>query len=176
MVIRRATGLSIRIAGNTATVPSTHYGSARVAGRWPPVLVAFVWPEEHLLADPGSSAETTLIRVSGPHGEERYVSGSILLNASQNNLYGGRAVGGLSRVRLFEHELAHLVGLSHVGDRGSLMYPTILPRAGLTVGDRRGLMAVGPSGRRGARCPNDLASQAIHGGAADNVKGGRSRA
>lgn len=152
-VIQRWTGLSVRVVGDTATRPSASYGTADSAGRWPAVLVAFVRPSAHLLSDAGDSAETTDMWIADPEGRDRYVTGELLVNAAQNRLYGDGTDHRASRVRLFEHELGHLVGLGHVQDRRSLMYPQILRRAGLSAGDRRGLRKLGPAADRGSRCP-----------------------
>jgi hypothetical protein len=81
------------------------------------------------------------------------VSGEVLLNAAQNDWYDSGDDHRASRVRLFEHELGHLLGLGHVRDPGSLMYPVILDREGLSAGDRRGLRATGRRPGGAAPCP-----------------------
>lgn len=153
LVIRRATGLQIRLVGDTAAQPSATYGNTAVEGQWPDVLVAFVLPSMHLLSDQRVSAETTTTWITEPDGPSRYVTGEVLVNAAQNGLYGDGTDHRASRVRLFEHELGHLVGLAHVKDRRSVMYPRILRRRGMTAGDRRGLRELGPAGDPAARCP-----------------------
>lgn len=152
-VVRRATGLRIRLVGDTTTQPSATYADTEASGQWPDVLVAFVRPSARLLSDQSVSAETTTAWVTEPGGRARYVTGEVLVNAAQNGLYGDGADHGASRVRLFEHELGHLVGLAHVKDRRSVMYPRILRRRGLTAGDRRGLRELGPAGDLAERCP-----------------------
>lgn len=166
--LRRASGLTLRVVGETKTTPSLHYPpDPPPRGSWPPVLVAFVLPRQHLLADQGSSAETTSIHVPRANGTEQYVGGQILVNAAQNGLYDTRH--GLPRVRLLEHELAHLLGLAHVTDPRSLMYPQILHRIGLTLGDRRGLRALGPAEPRSAPCLQHPAPRHAVAPAADKV-------
>lgn len=152
-MIRRASGLRIRLLGDTTAQPSATYGNTAAGGQWPDVLVAFVRPSTHLLSDQSVSAETTTVWITEPDGRGRYVTGEVLVNAAQNGLYGDGTDHRASRVRLFEHELGHLAGLAHVKDRRSVMYPRILRRRGLTAGDRRGLRELGPSGDPGARCP-----------------------
>lgn len=153
-VIRRATRLTVRLVGDTSTQPSADYGDIQSAGQWPDVLVAFVQRRDHLLPDEGSSAETTTSWITESDGHDRYVTGEMLINAEQNDLYGDGTDSRPSRVRLFEHELGHLIGLDHVGDRRSIMFPQVLRRTGLTAGDLLGLRELGPADDRGARCPH----------------------
>jgi predicted Zn-dependent protease len=76
-------------------------------------------------------------------GHSEFVSGSIALNTAQRHLYGDGTDARPTWMRLLEHELGHIVGLDHVSDPRSLMYPQVQPTSVLTRGDRIGLRRVG---------------------------------
>ena len=107
-----------------------------------------------------------------PNAGEPLNCGSITVKAAQNRLYGDGHDGRSSRVRLFEHELCHLVGLDHVRDRYSVMYPTVLDVSGVSRGDRIGFRRLGstcaskpgaPEDARQRRAPSVSASHCLGG-------------
>lgn len=74
-----------------------------------------------------------------------YVTGTVSLDAGQVPDVLTEPDGAATLRSVVLHELAHLVGLSHVDDDGELMFPEA--RRGFTDyadGDRTGLAALGP--------------------------------
>lgn len=73
--------------------------------------------------------------------------GFIVLNAAQDNVFKPGFGKGVTRGNLLLHELGHVVGLSHVNNKSSIMYPVIISRnkAGYRAGDLAGLRKVGKS-------------------------------
>lgn len=71
--------------------------------------------------------------------------GFVVLNAQQDKVFRPGFGRGVTRGNLLLHELGHVVGLSHVNNKSSIMYPVIISRskAGYRSGDRAGLRKVG---------------------------------
>lgn len=142
-VVSTATGLRMRLAKTTQS-PTADWGLQSLPGqpgRWPPVLVSFGVPGQGV-GDPSASAEAAPVWVESK-GRLLIVSGSLAVNTRHNRFYGGGRDGRPSRQALFEHELGHIVGLDHVRDRSSRMYPTMTATRALSPGDREGLRQAG---------------------------------
>lgn len=71
--------------------------------------------------------------------------GFVVLNAQQDKVFRPGFGKGVTRGNLLLHELGHVVGLSHVNNKSSIMYPVIVSRskAGFRGGDLAGLRKVG---------------------------------
>lgn len=71
--------------------------------------------------------------------------GFVVLNAAQDKIFKPGFGRGVTRGNLLLHELGHVVGLSHVNNTSSIMYPVIISRskAGYRSGDLSGLRQVG---------------------------------
>ncbi len=141
-------GLEVRVAAEVDERPHGArplYQPDRYGSRWAPVLVAFAEPHENELplldVDHAVAAPVAV----GRAGDRTYVSGQVVLNAE---LAQERARDEGWPVTL-RHELGHLLGLAHVDDEASLMYPHPQPDAtSWSDGDRRGLQALGAGGCR----------------------------
>lgn len=124
-------------------VPKLHrvpYDPVRYGDRWAPILVAW-WPQDKTgVLDPKTAAYGAPTWLAGPeHMPAYYVSGELAVNADISMLPGF----GTPRSRgvVLQHELGHLVGLSHVNDPGELMYGHSIGRTATDwgPGDRQGL-------------------------------------
>ena len=142
--IADATGLEFQDAGTTDEAPAQRrelYQPDRYGDRWAPVLVAYSNPGEdaRLSGQAAGYGGPAYVRVGG--GTPRYVSGSVVFDVEQT-----MSMGGKDAVRaVMLHELAHLVGLAHVDDRGQLMNPVLYGRqvTDLQEGDLAGLEELG---------------------------------
>ncbi|WP_435741667.1 matrixin family metalloprotease [Nocardioides sp. SYSU DS0663] len=142
--VSEATGLEFEDAGTTEEAPAQRrplHQPDRYGDRWAPVLIAYSGPEEdsRLKGRAAGYGGPAYVSVSG--GTPRYVSGSVVFDVEQMTSMGGdEAVGAVML-----HELAHLVGLAHVDDRGQLMNPVLYGRevTDLQAGDLAGLEELG---------------------------------
>lgn len=120
--LSEATGLEFSYAGTTDEAPSNDrplYQPERYGDEWAPVLVAWADAEEYPRLQGQAAGYGGPVYVQPGVGTPRYVSGMAVVDiegvATQR---GGEA---LRAVVL--HELAHVIGLGHVQDRGQLMNP-----------------------------------------------------
>jgi hypothetical protein len=109
---------------------------------WAPILVA--WRPQQTLLDLG--ADRDVIGLGLPIATRldrgQYVSGIVVLNADAD-LRRGFATG-FDRGPLILHEIAHVIGLGHVGDRSSLMFRrSVGTVTGFGQGDLQGLDRLG---------------------------------
>jgi hypothetical protein len=145
--VARATGLLFERVADTdeapqqdrPTVQHDRYGPGAA-----PVLV--VWSDERewpLLSGLVAGLAGSQWLDVGRADSRRYVTGQLVLDGEQlHEALGER--GGTARVRaVLMHELAHVVGLGHVDDAGSLMHPHNAEQTAFRPGDLRGLRAVG---------------------------------
>jgi hypothetical protein len=145
--VSTATGLVVLIDGGTDEQPAAKRGpvdAARYGNRWSPVLVAWTDPS----AAPGLAG-----RVAGMAGpvmapyrtddQMHWVSGSVVLDGPTFTDILQRP-GGYGEARaIVMHELAHLVGLTHVQDTRELMAEKNSGRHTFGPGDREGLRRLG---------------------------------
>jgi hypothetical protein len=72
-----------------------------------------------------------------------YVSGLVYLDGFSFAQLGLRPEGHAQARAIIMHELAHLVGLTHVADSGQLMYADNNGQTGFGAGDLEGLRRLG---------------------------------
>jgi len=148
--VSRLTGFKFVNDGATSEQPSSHragYQPDRYGARWAPVLIAWTTPS----VVPALAGRTIGLggadAVSWNSATRTYVSGIVYLDEPQflTTLADIRG-GGHSRAVLRAvvlHEVGHLLGLAHVTDRASIMFPeTHLTVIDYSAGDRRGLQAL----------------------------------
>lgn len=141
--ISEATGLEFSFEGTTDEGPSNNrqpYDPDRYGEQWSPVLVAYSEPGEYgqLEGRAAGFGGGAYVRRTG--ATPRYVSGMVVLDVEQLS-----SMGEDSMRAVMVHELAHVVGLAHVNDRGQLMNPVQYGRevTSLQDGDLAGLQALG---------------------------------
>jgi hypothetical protein len=145
--VSTATGLALVVDGATAEPPAAKRGpldAPRYGDRWSPVLVAWTDP---------SVAPDLAGRVAGIGGpgmapyrtddQMHWVSGSVLLDGPTFTEILQRPNGYQEARAIVMHELAHLVGLSHVLDTRELMAKENSGRTSFGPGDREGLRRLG---------------------------------
>jgi hypothetical protein len=140
--VARATGLLFLFDGVTDEAPVAdrpRRQPERYGDRWAPVLVAWSTEAEHeaLAGARVGSGEAAWAHDRGP----RLVSGQLVLDREDLVETDG-ALGPLAAATAL-HELAHVVGLGHVDDAGSLMHPHNAEQTAFQPGDLRGLRALG---------------------------------
>ena len=143
--VSRATGLAFEPEGGTDEAPTFDrepYQPDRYGDRWAPVLVAWVTPQEvpDFHADIAGKAGPAWVSTS--EGDQAYVSGVVMLDPA--SVVAARAAGGQAAAKaIVLHELGHLMGLAHVGDRSQLMFPQSGRVTAYGKGDLAGLAALG---------------------------------
>jgi hypothetical protein len=116
----------------------------RYGDRWAPVLVSWETEEENPRLAGGIVGEAGSSWRALGDGPRIYVTGTVSLDAPQLTDLLARPDGAQLAVAIVAHELAHLVGLSHVDDPTQLMYPEAQPEVTeFGAGDRTGLARVG---------------------------------
>lgn len=141
--VHAATGLTFHRAGRTKKVPFSG-GPDRKQFLASGLVIAWTTPKV-VRALAGSTAGVggaTSHSVNG--GPWRYVYGGVSLDATQKlpvkGFREGRSVGSL-----LLHEIAHALGLDHVGEKSQLLFPVLqsTSRGRYEAGDLAGLRAVG---------------------------------
>ena len=147
--VTAATGLVFTVEGETLEPPRAgrpNRDVARYGNRWSPVLVA--WTEPSVVPE----LTGTIAGIGGPVGapysdprDQRWVSGIVYLDGPAIARVIARPNRGWEQGRaIVMHELAHLVGLTHVDSRAELMHAK--NDAGILdfgAGDREGLRRLG---------------------------------
>lgn len=157
-----ATGLRFVDDGTTDEAPSDDrrpYQPEVYSDRWAPVL--FAWSDsaetprlgevdpDQPQADPAAFAGSLAVGLGSPEDAPGttpmvYVSGSVTLDGPDLTRLAEGPDGRAIVRSIIQHEIAHLVGLDHVEDRGQLMYPvTQSGVTGFAAGDLEGLAALG---------------------------------
>jgi hypothetical protein len=158
--VSTATGLRFVDDGTTEEGPSDERAAFQpevYGDRWAPVL--FTWSDtvesprlgeisaDAPQADPAAYAGSIAVGLRDEGSEDGdlvYVTGSVTLDqADLTDLLAGP--DGRAAVRsVIQHEVAHLVGLGHVGDTTQLMHPQMQPgTTSFGAGDLQGLAALG---------------------------------
>lgn len=150
--ISRDTGLVFVDDGTTTEDPSpdrSRYQLDRYGDRWAPVLISWVTEAE----DPDMTSDvlglTRPAAIGTPDGTGVFVSGQVEMNADLLASIQKR-LGAKATRTVFLHELGHLVGLDHVTDRRSIMYPSYQPKVvTFTPAEMSGLRSLGSGACRG---------------------------
>lgn len=145
--VSTASGLVLIIDGATNEQPTAKRGpldAARYGNQWSPVLVAWTDPS----VAPGLAGRVAGMAgpVTAPYRTDdqmHWVSGSVLLDAPTFTEILQRPNGHEEARGIVMHELAHLVGLTHVQDTRELMAEENSGRTSFGPGDREGLRRLG---------------------------------
>jgi hypothetical protein len=155
--INAASGLHLKIKGPTSQAPRPAQSSRDLmrglpGGSRAPVLVAWTTPE----VVPGLKG--SVIGLGGPvhlYGNaldrDRYTGGSVDLDGPQMAEVLKRPNGHAQARAVVMHELAHLVGLTHVANAKQVMVASGGTATEFAKGDLEGLARLGSGG-----CPYDL--------------------
>lgn len=116
----------------------------RYGNQWAPVLIGWSRAGEHPHLG-GNIAGVGGSHVLGPDGpgSERLVSGGIVLDIDSFEQMLAHPDGYSQARAVVMHELAHVVGLTHVDDPGELMYEENNGRTTWGPGDLQGLAILG---------------------------------
>ncbi len=145
--VSKDTGLSFTNDGPSVEPPRLDrpaYQPTVYGDRWAPVLIAWTTPQQVAkLAGPTTGiGGADGVRIDG-HDQD--VSGVVFFDSVQllHQLYAKDGTRVIRATML--HELGHLVGLGHVRDRSSIMFPEsrLHGPASYSAADRRGLAYVG---------------------------------
>lgn len=143
-MLSRATGMDFAYEGATdeaVTGGRESHQPHRYGPGWAPILVGWVNAGE-LEVDGVDKAGTAGSVVAQDRENIAYVTGSVVLNADARVLDGYAL--GVTSGDVILHELGHLVGLAHVGDRSQIMFPNVTEGpAEYGAGDLAGLRRVG---------------------------------
>lgn len=136
--VEDASGLDLQVVGATTDPPLAHEDEPEVDGDWRPVQISWTDADEvpDLEGRVGGLGGSTWV---DRDGRRTYVTGEVMLDAPD---LVSRGRGGDVATGVLMHELAHVLGLDHVDDRGELMHPSS-PRSAWGPGDRVGLAALG---------------------------------
>jgi hypothetical protein len=146
-IVSSASGLAFESAGTTDEAPAVDrllIQPERYGDGWAPVLIA--WADETgvpelagEVAGLGGSAA-----VPGASGNGLWLAGGrVVLDAVDLTGMLGRVDGWAQARAIVVHELAHVLGLDHVGDPTELMHEVSSMRTDLGPGDLQGLATVG---------------------------------
>ena len=124
--VSAASGLVFTVEGETTEPPTKDRGPrdvARYGDRWSPVLVA--WTDPSVVPE----LKGNIAGIGGPvpgtrsiSSSQRWVSGIVYLDGPAMSSIVRRPYKGWAQARaIVQHELAHLVGLTHVQSRAELM-------------------------------------------------------
>ena len=145
--VSKATGMTFVDDGTTDELPGGGRPTrdpARYGAGWSPVLVAWTTPEQDPgLAGPVAGLGGSTSVANTLTARRQYVTGTVSLDAPALSEIMRRPGGAALARAIVMHELAHVLGLSHVGDRGELMYDGNVGRLTFGPGDRRGLALLG---------------------------------
>ncbi|WP_406830280.1 matrixin family metalloprotease [Pedococcus sp. KACC 23699] len=145
--VSRATGLKFVIEGTTDEVPDADRAPLdpqRYGNRWSPALVA--WTNPRVVPE----LDGRVAGVGGPRAatyaqsvDQHWVSGIVFLDAPTFRSILNRTEGWADARAIVMHELAHMVGLTHVKKRSELMYDDNVGKHEFGAGDLEGLRRLG---------------------------------
>lgn len=144
--INSATGLDFVYDGPTSEVPtSSWYAKSWPGSAYAPLVVAWAEPGTTDMLPSDHESGWGVANAATIDGEKRFVTGAVVLNADQNDLYPAGFGGGATRGALLMHELGHSVGLGHAHADGQVMHGTIgsATPAQYAAGDLAGLSQLG---------------------------------
>ena len=148
--VTAATGLRFDVIGSTTFVPTTTNAAAR------PADLVVAWANRGVGAGrsdlystgaiaQGGWSSTGSSTDGGATWNWRINSGMVVVDPAATAALRSGFGSGRTRGSVLLHELGHVVGLQHVGDRGQTMYPSVSDTSSGSygAGDRAGLRAVG---------------------------------
>jgi hypothetical protein len=140
------TGTTWQYVGTSTTTPSGRYLPTSPQVSYPPVLIGWTdGASSDLLA--GQTApvlgmtRTAWFGVQTPEGKKIAATRAAVVALDRTDALPLKGSNSWSTVAL--HELAHVMGLGHVGDRTQLMASVLPAVTDLQAGDRAGLTKVG---------------------------------
>lgn len=140
------TGTTWQYAGTVTTTPSGSYLPSRAQSSYPPVLIGWAdGASSDLLAGQATSVlgmtRTAWFGVQTADGKKIAATRAAVIALDRNDPLPLKGSHSWSTVAL--HELGHVMGLAHVGDRTQLMASVLPAVTDLQAGDRAGLQKVG---------------------------------
>jgi hypothetical protein len=145
--VSQATGLPFVYDGNTSEGFSRKrlpYQPGRYGDRWAPVLIAWVSQSQDPTLEADALGAGGSYSVEVPDGKRAYVTGKVELSTTQLTPMMQGPDGKQVVQAVVMHELAHVMGLTHVSSEAELMYPSnVAGRTTFGAGDLAGLAALG---------------------------------
>lgn len=142
--VERATGLRFEYVGTTSRRPLDRAPKTFSLGpsKVPPVVIAWATEAEAplLAGDVAGYAGSSYMTIDG---RSHFTTGQVILDSDAYKQLVQDAQGSAQARAITMHELAHLVGLSHVDDPTELMYSQNVGQLEFGPGDRAGLALLG---------------------------------
>ncbi|MGH2757234.1 MAG: matrixin family metalloprotease [Actinomycetota bacterium] len=138
-------GVNIVFDGTTdepARIRRPSYQPERYGDRWAPILIGWI-PHDSRIFDEHSVGVAGSELREGPSGDLVYVTGAMVLNATEHldNGFGAGKTWG----KVLLHEWGHLLGLDHVENPTQVMNPNLVSSPAVWgTGDLAGLRQLGP--------------------------------
>jgi hypothetical protein len=144
-VAAQGLGVTIVYDGTTdepARIRRPSYQPQRYGDRWAPILIGWI-PHDSRIFDEHSVGVAGSELREGPSGDLVYVTGAMVLNATEHLSNGFGAGKTWGKVLL--HEWGHLLGLDHVDNPAQVMNPDLVSSPAVWgTGDLAGLQQLGP--------------------------------
>ncbi len=146
--IAQVTGTTWQYAGASTANATSRYLPTSAQASYPPVLLGWTdGASSDLLAGQATSVlgmtRTAWFGIQRPDGSKVAATRAAVIAFDRTDTLPLR--GATSWKALALHELGHVMGLGHVGDRSQLMASVLPPVTDLQAGDRAGLAKVGRS-------------------------------
>jgi hypothetical protein len=144
--VAAVTGTTWEYVGASTTAPTGGYLPTRAQSSYPPVLIGWTdGASSDLLAGQAGTVlgmtRTAWFGVQLPDGSRIAATRAAVIALDRTDPLPLTGANSWSAVAL--HELAHVMGLGHVGDRTQLMASILPPVTDLQAGDQAGLQRVG---------------------------------